>query len=222
MIKTIKSHEKVVFLRKMLPGFKDRVQSGDSMLVRIYGMYMLCVGSYSINLVVMENILYGTEASLLKFDLKGSRYRRKVMKHNKPLLTTHSRVFKDVDFENSLAKLYLSKPDIKRLNALLAHDVAYLQSQGVMDYSLSVSLSRGQVDTASKSKYFFKKTDSDSDFYMIALIDFMQDFDARKRIESCFKRYVKRVPAAELSSVEPVAYARRFLNYVNGITMNLD
>lgn len=188
------------------------------MLVRIYGVYMLCVGSYSINLVVMENILHGSEASMLKFDIKGSRYQREVLTRGKVYLGNYNKVLKDIDFENTLERLKISPRDSQRLNGLLARDVAMLEKHGVMDYSLSISLSRGQIGVACRSKYFFRMVDSDTEFYMIAIIDYMQEFNFKKQAESYFKRVIKRVPVEDLSAVPPKEYAHRFLRFVGLIS----
>lgn len=215
MIKTINTHEKVTLLEDLVPVMKER----QSLLVRVYGVFMLCVGSYSINLIVMENILHNSPSPHFKFDLKGSRYRRRVMCKGQPLLDTQRKVLKDVDFEETLGSLRIPRRESQKLFSKLSKDVKALERLGIMDYSLFVSVARGQTEAARKSKYFFSKEGSDNEFYMIALIDFLQKFDLTKQVEGVIKRVFKRVPAEELSAVEPRLYARRFLECVSRIAL---
>lgn len=214
MLKTIPTHEKISFLSEMLTAYSLRLLTKQSMIVRIYGVYLLCVGNYSISLVLMDNIVHQSGQISYKFDLKGSVYKRKVLKDEEE---PTSKVMKDVDFNNVLRTLSLDKQSAQMLKERLEKDVKMLEDLGIMDYSLLVIVAEGNEDEASKSNYFVRKGDTTNDYYMIALIDFMQQFNTNKRLESWFKRVIRRVEKSDLSAVEPHLYARRFLRYIENI-----
>jgi hypothetical protein len=153
----------------------------------------------------MENILHNSPYPHFKFDLKGSRYQRRVMHKGQALLATQRKVLKDIDFEETLGRLMIPRSECQELVSKLSKDVEVLERLGIMDYSLSVA--RGQIEAARKSKYFFSKEGSDNECYMVALTDFLQKFDLTKQVEGVIKRVCRRVPAEELSAVEPRLYA---------------
>jgi hypothetical protein len=215
MLKTIPTHEKISFLSEMLPVYSQRVLSNDSQLVRIFGVFMLCVGNYTISLVLMENIM--TSTVLHKFDLKGSVYRRRVMKEGGFLTQYVGKVLKDVDFNMTLRRLHIAKKDAETLLKRVIKDVQALENLGIMDFSLIVAVGNGDVDQVGSSKYFFRKEGCEDEYYMIALIDFMQKFDTHKQLESWVKHNLKRVKLHELSAVEPKMYADRFIKYIESI-----
>jgi hypothetical protein len=215
MLKTIPTHEKISFLSEMLPVYCQRVLSDDSQLVRIFGVFMLCVGNYSISLVLMENIM--TSTVLHKFDLKGSVYKRRVMKKGDYLAQYVGKVLKDVDFDMTLRSLHIAQKDADTLLKRVIKDVQALESLGIMDFSLIVAVAHGNMEQVCSSKYFFRKEDSEDEYYMIALIDFMQQFDTHKQLESWVKHNLQRVQLHELSAVEPRMYADRFIKYIESI-----
>mmetsp|Transcript_28939 Transcript_28939/g.51715 ORF Transcript_28939/g.51715 Transcript_28939/m.51715 type:complete len:463 (+) Transcript_28939:426-1814(+) len=217
MLKTIHSTEKILLLNEFLPAYTQRILSGSSLLVRIFGIFMLCVGSYSINLLVMQNINYLSEETNLKFDLKGSKYKRTAAISEG--MSVSSKVLKDTDFNLMGCRLLLSKQDADKILEVLSNDLSALASFGLMDYSLSLAECSGNSSAASKSIYYVRKVGSDYEYYMMAIIDFMQTFDTRKRIESWFKQYVRRVRVEDLSAVEPKLYAERFLRYIENIVL---
>merc|ERR1719392_322679 len=84
----------------------------------------------------------------LKFDLKGSSYKRKASKHEKE---KKSPTFKDLDFLELLPEGLLLEPDTyTALVSTMRRDCRVLESFKIMDYSLLVGIHN--IDHAAKEK----------------------------------------------------------------------
>jgi hypothetical protein len=204
VIKTITTQEKLMFLNRLLPVYLERVM-GDSALVRILGVFQVqCAGNYSTNLVLMENICASAQV-LLKYDLKGCTYKRNV--------SGDFLVGKDSNFiqQNQRLELPLEDQDLllRRLNA----DTARLTELGVMDYSLLVCLCINDKPESVNPQYVYRSTQPDS-YYLIAVIDFFQEFNVSKKAEYLWKTLVKRAPEEQVSCVEASLYCSRFISFV--------
>eukprot|EP00359_Climacostomum_virens_P005124 CAMPEP_0204917980 /NCGR_PEP_ID=MMETSP1397-20131031/15693_1 /ASSEMBLY_ACC=CAM_ASM_000891 /TAXON_ID=49980 /ORGANISM="Climacostomum Climacostomum virens, Strain Stock W-24" /LENGTH=634 /DNA_ID=CAMNT_0052091029 /DNA_START=689 /DNA_END=2595 /DNA_ORIENTATION=+ len=211
IVKTVTPEEKRTFLNLLLPHYVKRIGEGNTQFVRVLGIYMLCINHYSINLMIMENVLIPQASLLMKFDLKGSKFQRQVLKQPNEALSISKITLKDVDFQNIYKSLKLSDEDAERLMFRLEGDVRMLESLGMMDYSLLVAVYYEHEETDYGSPYFYRKKSSEGLSYRIALIDITQAYDFTKRSENCLKRTLIRVPPDELSSVSPDQYASRFL-----------
>jgi hypothetical protein len=210
LIKTISAEEKIVMLSLLLPSYLERQFSGSTALVRILGVYLIqCVGSYSTNVVIMENAS-SCRQLLSVFDLKGSIHDRRSYTNSKV------GVRKDCNFIDEVGSINLKPGDAARLQSMLRQDVLALARLNIMDYSLLVTLCKGQVPDFISPQYIYHSTEEDS-FYLIALIDILQVYNLQKKAETFWKNKVKRVRLDTLSAVEAKMYAERFLRFVSSL-----
>ncbi|KAG8126951.1 hypothetical protein E2320_022056 [Naja naja] len=95
IIKTV-MHKEAEFLQKLLPGYYMNLnQNPRTLLPKFYGLYCVQSGGKNIRVVVMNNILPRVVKMHLKYDLKGSTYKRRASKKEKD---KSSPTYKDLDF----------------------------------------------------------------------------------------------------------------------------
>jgi hypothetical protein len=207
IVKTITTQEKLVLLNHLLPAYFDRVMQGESALVRILGVFQVqCVGNYCTNLVVMENASL-TGGDHPKYDLKGSVYQRNTKK---------ACIGKDNEFIETEGRLHLTEFDATQLITRVSNDTQILSALGLMDYSLLVTICRGEVPDYVQSHYVYRSSVCGV-AYLVAIIDFLQDYDIKKKGETFWKHSIKGVPMNELSSVKPEYYRSRFMDFIEKI-----
>ncbi|XP_012684400.1 phosphatidylinositol 4-phosphate 5-kinase type-1 alpha-like isoform X2 [Clupea harengus] len=140
IIKTVQ-HKEAEFLQKLLPGyFLNLNQNKRTLLPKFYGLYCIQTGGKNIRLVVMNNLLPRAIPLHLKFDLKGSTYKRLASTRERAKLVP---TCKDLDFRQDLPEGLLLEPE--HYNALcktIQRDCLLLQSFKIMDYSLLVGIHR--------------------------------------------------------------------------------
>lgn len=95
IIKTVQ-HKEAEFLQKLLPGYYMNLnQNPRTLLPKFYGLYCVQAGGKNIRIVVMNNLLPRSVKMHMKYDLKGSTYKRRAsQKEREKTLPT----FKDLDF----------------------------------------------------------------------------------------------------------------------------
>uniref|UniRef100_A0A8C6W1V8 Phosphatidylinositol-4-phosphate 5-kinase, type 1 alpha n=1 Tax=Nannospalax galili TaxID=1026970 RepID=A0A8C6W1V8_NANGA len=111
----------------------------DDYLVRIIEINALRIsGGKNIRIVVMNNLLPRSVKMHMKYDLKGSTYKRRAsQKEREKLLPT----FKDLDFLQDIPDgLFLDADMYSALCKTLQRDCLVLQSFKIMDYSLLMSI----------------------------------------------------------------------------------
>ena len=135
MIKTLKSKElhllKHAFLKEYIKHIKENPKS---LLCRLYGMYNIILGEGDeILIIVMRNVIGSFKNNtIVKFDLKGSTYKRK----SNFQMENDNNVMKDLDFIEFEKSIIMSKQSIKRLREITEIDSNFLRRNGLMDYSL--------------------------------------------------------------------------------------
>ena len=78
ILKTV-MHKEAEFLQKLLPGYYMNLnQNPHTLLPKFFGMFIYQCNQKNIRLTVMNNLLPSDVKMHLKFDLKGSTYKRKV------------------------------------------------------------------------------------------------------------------------------------------------
>ncbi|NXU49743.1 PI51C kinase, partial [Turnix velox] len=134
IIKTV-MHKEAEFLQKLLPGYYMNLnQNPRTLLPKFYGLYCVQSGGKNIRVVVMNNILPRVVKMHLKFDLKGSTYKRRASKKEKE---KSSPTYKDLDFMQDMPDgLMLDADTFNALEKTLHRDCLVLQSFKIMDYSL--------------------------------------------------------------------------------------
>nr|KAF6397180.1 hypothetical protein HJG63_009835 [Rousettus aegyptiacus] len=138
IIKTVQ-HKEAEFLQKLLPGYYMNLnQNPRTLLPKFYGLYCVQAGGKNIRIVVMNNLLPRSVKMHIKYDLKGSTYKRRASpkEREKPLPT-----LKDLDFLQDFPDgLFLDADMYNALCKTLQRDCLVLQSFKIMDYSLLVSI----------------------------------------------------------------------------------
>ncbi|KAK0145594.1 Phosphatidylinositol 4-phosphate 5-kinase type-1 alpha [Merluccius polli] len=138
IIKTVQ-HKEAEFLQKLLPGyFMNLNQNKRTLLPKFYGLYCIQAGGKNIRLVVMNNLLPCAVRMHLKYDLKGSTYKRRASaKERDKAFPT----YKDLDFRQDLTDgLLLEADNHSALCKTIQRDCLLLQSFKIMDYSLLVGV----------------------------------------------------------------------------------
>ncbi|XP_038135256.1 phosphatidylinositol 4-phosphate 5-kinase type-1 alpha-like isoform X2 [Cyprinodon tularosa] len=148
IIKTVQ-HKEAEFLQKLLPGyFMNLNQNKRTLLPKFYGLYCVQAAGKNIRIVVMNNLLPSAVRMHLKFDLKGSTYKRRASpKEREKAVPT----FKDLDFIQDMPEGLILEVD--KYNAVcktLQRDCLLLQSFKIMDYSLLVGVHN--IDQASREQ----------------------------------------------------------------------
>ncbi|XP_053739866.1 phosphatidylinositol 4-phosphate 5-kinase type-1 gamma-like isoform X1 [Synchiropus splendidus] len=134
IIKTVQ-HKEAEFLQKLLPGYYMNLnQNPRTLLPKFFGLYCVQCGGKNIRVVVMNNILPRSVRMHLKFDLKGSTYKRRASKKERE---KSKPTFKDLDFLSDVPEgLTLDQDTHSALVKTLQRDCLVLESFKIMDYSL--------------------------------------------------------------------------------------
>ena len=142
IIKTIGKNE-YKFLKKILPNYYIHLKKNpNSLLPKYLGCYQLIrkekKNKQKFNFIVMKNVFNTSKQIHLRFDLKGSRIGRRVLKgfDNKGEVAM---ALKDLDLENVNQKfLFGEKRNI--LLKQLKEDTIFLSENGAIDYSLLIGI----------------------------------------------------------------------------------
>uniref|UniRef100_A0A3B4XT57 Phosphatidylinositol-4-phosphate 5-kinase, type I, alpha, b n=1 Tax=Seriola lalandi dorsalis TaxID=1841481 RepID=A0A3B4XT57_SERLL len=148
IIKTVQ-HKEAEFLQKLLPGYFMNInQNKRTLLPKFYGLYCVQAGGKNIRIVVMNNLLPRIIPMHLKYDLKGSTYKRRASpKEREKAVPT----YKDLDFIQDLPDgLLLEADNFNALCKTIQRDCLLLQSFKIMDYSLLMGIHN--MDQASRER----------------------------------------------------------------------
>uniref|UniRef100_A0A8C2ZAS4 Phosphatidylinositol-4-phosphate 5-kinase, type I, alpha, b n=1 Tax=Cyclopterus lumpus TaxID=8103 RepID=A0A8C2ZAS4_CYCLU len=148
IIKTVQ-HKEAEFLQKLLPGYFMNInQNKRTLLPKFYGLYCVQAGGKNIRIVVMNNLLPRIIPMHLKYDLKGSTYKRRASpKEREKAVPIH----KDLDFIQDLPdSLLLEGDNYNALCKTIQRDCLLLQSFKIMDYSLLMGIHN--MDQASRER----------------------------------------------------------------------
>eukprot|EP00096_Caligus_rogercresseyi_P003637 TRINITY_DN1694_c0_g1_i2.p1 TRINITY_DN1694_c0_g1~~TRINITY_DN1694_c0_g1_i2.p1 ORF type:complete len:659 (+),score=196.08 TRINITY_DN1694_c0_g1_i2:599-2575(+) len=148
ILKTV-MHKEAEFLQKLLPGYYMNLnQNHHTLLPKFFGMFCYHSNQKNIRLSVMNNLLPSNVKMHLKFDLKGSTYKRKASKRER---AKGSPTFKDLDFLELLPDgLLLEQETYNALISTMRRDCRVLESFRIMDYSLLVGIHN--LDLAAKER----------------------------------------------------------------------
>ena len=147
IIKTVSSEEEA-FLQKIAYRYYSYMQKNpDSLIVRLYGLHKVRLAREQryISVVVMDNIFYNREMLPMheRYDLKGSRVGRRVLRGNERLDVKFKKTLKDCD----LSSRVVIGPDSKmQVMEQLRSDVEFLSSLKIMDYSLLLGIHHHNAD----------------------------------------------------------------------------
>ncbi|XP_030584154.1 phosphatidylinositol 4-phosphate 5-kinase type-1 gamma [Archocentrus centrarchus] len=148
IIKTV-MHKEAEFLQKLLPGYYMNLnQNPRTLLPKFFGLYCVQSGGKNIRVVVMNNVLPRVVRMHLKYDLKGSTYKRRASKKEREKARP---TFKDLDFMQDLQDgLLLDQDTYNALTKTLQRDCLVLESFKIMDYSLLLGVHN--IDQAERDR----------------------------------------------------------------------
>ena len=135
MVKSLKSEELDLLKHAFLKEYINHIeQNPKSLLCRLYGMYNIILGQGDETLIIVMRNVIGDfkDNTIVKFDLKGSTYRRK----SNFLMGNDSNVMKDLDFNEFERSIMMSPASIERLRNITEIDSTFLKNSELMDYSL--------------------------------------------------------------------------------------
>jgi hypothetical protein len=220
IIKTLKKEEMKVLLaaQRDFNSHYAQCQDGFSYLAKIYGLYTLKDEMRaSIHFAVLENIIPLEAEVMAVFDLKGcTRHRRTLTDSSITDISQLSPeiIYKDLDFDQTVGKLPILAIECQRLRRQLGSDVALLERLAVMDYSLLVAIVRSTSVTGPR----VAQTAIAGTAVLIGVIDYLQQFNMKKKAELIWKRIsVPRLMVMQTSCVNQHLYAERFLAYVEKV-----
>ncbi|XP_056269341.1 phosphatidylinositol 4-phosphate 5-kinase type-1 alpha-like isoform X2 [Pseudoliparis swirei] len=138
IIKTVQ-HKEAEFLQKLLPGyFMNLNQNKRTLLPKFYGLYCVQAAGKNIRIVVMNNLLPSAVQMHLKYDLKGSTYKRRASAKERGKSVP---AYKDLDFLQDMHDgLLLEGDKYSAVCKTIQRDCLLLQSFKIMDYSLLVGI----------------------------------------------------------------------------------
>ncbi|XP_052446966.1 phosphatidylinositol 4-phosphate 5-kinase type-1 gamma isoform X1 [Carassius gibelio] len=148
IIKTV-MHKEAEFLQKLLPGYYMNLnQNPRTLLPKFFGLYCVQSGGKNIRMVVMNNVLPRVVRMHLKYDLKGSTYKRRASRKEREKAKP---TFKDLDFMQDVQDgLMLDTDTYSALVKTLQRDCLVLESFKIMDYSLLLGVHN--IDQAEKEQ----------------------------------------------------------------------
>jgi hypothetical protein len=233
IVKTQKKEE-VEALVAMMPEYLEYISNSPAtMLVKFLGAHQITMYGKDLYMLVMTNIFPSNEKIEERYDLKGSWSNRQGR--------AGVLVSKLGNVDRSDSPLYLDNDVMHKINVApslsnalyvqVKSDVEWLASQDLMDYSLLIGVvkSRYEVldspaqnvsvkhleDMSRGSDRFFEATYVESDQkYYLGIIDVLQKYTWRKRLEYIWKVWCKRLPHEGVSCIEPTYYCNRFLRRV--------
>ncbi|KAG5286587.1 hypothetical protein AALO_G00016520 [Alosa alosa] len=219
IIKTVQYKEKE-FLQRMLPGYYNTLlRNRHTLLPKFYGLYCVHIGGKNIHIVVMNNLLPTTVPIHLKYDLKGSTYRRQASRDEcaRPVPT-----YKDLDFMRDLPDgLLVEAGHYDVLRSTIHEDCLLLHSFRIMDYSLLVAVHKIQQGKEESSPLVSDHSigvipvttcKGEKMFVFAGIIDILQSYRFVKKLEHSWKAIFQ--DADTVSVHRPGFYADRFEKFL--------
>ncbi|CAI0469856.1 unnamed protein product, partial [Linum tenue] len=195
-IKTLRKSE-VKAIIQMLPSYYFHLKRNPaSLLSALYGVHVVkpIAGGSKVYFGVLQNIIPSNVNMYRVYDLKGSSRGRPVKKTR----LYGNVIYKDPDFDFSF---YLDPYVHERLLSQIKSDCEFLETEGVMDYSLCLGVPlKDSCQGHSEVVLYF------------AIVDIFQNYGMVKHIEHGFKSIWK--DSQSMSAVNPRNYSSRFQEFL--------
>lgn len=227
------------FLTYYILHFENNI---DSLICKFYGIYSIKSDENSnpFKIILMRNAKGPFKKYIRKcFDLKGSTMNRKTNTKFKGKSSFFD-VKKDINFNNEIGQMNLVDYEKERFLKAIHEDVNFLVDLELMDYSLflmQIKMNDSEYESLVSDeafdkykKYLFKSKGLIKDeeevyeedfllkrenvYYVVMVIDFLQQFTINKQFEKNFKGIFQKGIA---SSAPPMEYSIRFLEYCHKI-----
>lgn len=229
LVKTISSHE-VQLMLDILPEYEKYLRDNkDTLITRCLGIHSCTMYASVKYFVVMENVFIAKLKPHEVYDLKGSWQGRYT--HHGPRT---GKTMKDLDLKRFII---LSKRNLKFITKQLAKDTQFLADHQIMDYSLLLGIYHMTMATDNPMTYSqgldemkerleeyaggvrAQITEGPGIYYM-GVIDTLQKYNWKKKLERFFKVYVQRKDRNAISCMDPQQYRSRFLIYMKAIMID--
>ena len=229
IIKTINNEEKET-MDEILMDYYNYIEKHESTLItKIYGIYTVVIkNASSVNIILMQNLFGCSPIHIQRmFDLKGSTFQRKT---KNPQNWRKDQVLKDMDYqwitqvERKLINFNVE--DIKSIKRSMESDIVFFKRLNLMDYSLLFIIIEnpnnidpdyrqivGLLDDP-KYKGHVYRSDNKNYIYIIGIIDYLQKYNLRKRLETFIKGITVGKEKNMISAVEPDYYGNRFKDFM--------
>ena len=229
IIKTINNEEKETFDRILTNYYNYVKEHKKTLITKIYGIYTVVIkNASSVNVILMQN-LFGCSPRHIErmFDLKGSTYQRKT---KNPQKWKKDQVLKDMDYqwlthvESKIINFNIQ--NIQEIKKTMESDIRFYQSLSLMDYSLLFVIVdypdktdpdyNPIVELLNDPKYngHVYKSEDKNYIYIIGIIDYLQKYNFRKRLENFLKGIALGKEKNMISAVEPGYYGERFKDFM--------
>lgn len=148
------------------------------------------------------------------------------------MLNESSEPLKDIDFiylreyYPKVFQMNFHPEDEQQILDSLEGDSTFLRDLKLMDYSILIGieeirhsesmydiqgLKRSSISTSSSHQFVSK---CEKFIYHISLIDYLQTYNLRKKMEVVYKSRVKNAKTEEISSMNPTSYQERFFKFI--------
>ena len=229
IIKTISSDERKTLLDIFHDYFNYIKEHKTTLITKIYGVYTLVIkNASSVNIILMQNLFGCSPIHIQRmFDLKGSTVQRKTKDVQK---WKREQVLKDLDFQ-WLTKverklINFKKKDIDEIKTIVNNDVIFYKRLRLMDYSLLFIIVDfpnkidpdynqivGLLDDPKYRGHVYK-SEHEKYIYIIGIIDYLQKYNLKKKMEHCMKGIINGKENNMISAVEPEYYGNRFNEFM--------
>lgn len=172
IIKTVTAEEER-FLQKIAYRYYSYMQKNpDSLIVRLYGMHKVRLAREQryITVVVMDNIFYNSEMLSMheRYDLKGSKIGRRVLKGNEKPGSKFKKTLKDLDMNS---RVVIGSDSKEQLIEQLQSDVEFLASVKIMDYSMLLGIHHHSADKSVHQRSTPIEVQGGGDFTMVGPVN---------------------------------------------------
>ena len=212
----------------------------QSLLCRYVGLHSIQLYGLTLYFVVMQSVFVSPVAIHERYDIKGSTVDRFTGRDGK----LAGKVLKDLDLQFNVL---LSRTDCASFLRQCEADTLFLAEHGLMDYSLllGVHYTQHQVGLSTDLEVLSAPVSpsalaqspsyavrspftrdqggmrasyiSGPSLYFLGVIDMLQSYNLRKRLERLWKVHARCKSAQGVSVMEPEAYRRRFLRAMAGM-----
>jgi len=139
LIKTVHYNEHRHFFKVLDKYYNYLEANPNSLIMSIYGLYRLKADGHKMYFIVMQNVYPPNKDMHRMYDLKGSTRGRYVQPPTEEKNYART-IFKDINWTDENRHLILGPEKRKLLLDQLEKDAKFLQTMGVMDYSLLVGI----------------------------------------------------------------------------------
>jgi Phosphatidylinositol-4-phosphate 5-Kinase/MIT (microtubule interacting and transport) domain len=234
ILKTVSADE-FQFLHSALLDYYNYVRANpNTLLIRFFGLYTLRQRERDMHFVVMENLCPPETHVVARYDLKGSTVGRRASASERRKKTP---VLKDLDFAR---RIEFGPARRHMFMHQLTADARFLANLNIMDYSVLLCVSQQPMSSSAAALptlaalsarvnrlSAFKscsggirssdERDRDAaELYFVGIIDVLQEYNLRKRLETKVKSLVH--PVHLISCVDAEQYRQRFVDYFSRIT----